>query len=94
MREPHSALSATSWPENGPTPFPQGASRYPLQNLNRPSRIRSGVGRSQLIGRLENIPREQKWNILKSPMLRWVPPYAIGAVAGFWMIERVVAFWA
>jgi hypothetical protein len=28
------------------------------------------------------------------PMLRWVPPYAIGAVASFWMIERVVAFWA
>ena len=52
-----------------------------------------GVGRSQLIGRLENIPRAQKWNILKSPMLRWVPPYAIGAVAGFWMIEHVVAFW-
>jgi hypothetical protein len=29
-----------------------------------------------------------------SPMLRRVPPYAIGAVASFWMIERVVAFWA
>lgn len=28
------------------------------------------------------------------PTLRWVPPYAIGAVASFWMIERVVAFWA
>jgi hydrogenase/urease accessory protein HupE len=28
------------------------------------------------------------------PMLRWVSPYAIGAVASFWMIERVVAFWA
>jgi hydrogenase/urease accessory protein HupE len=28
------------------------------------------------------------------PMLRWVPPYAIGAMASFWMIERVVAFWA
>jgi hypothetical protein len=26
--------------------------------------------------------------------LRWVSPYAIGAVASFWMIERVAAFWA
>jgi hydrogenase/urease accessory protein HupE len=27
------------------------------------------------------------------PSLRWLPPYAIGGVASFWMIERVVAFW-
>jgi hypothetical protein len=27
-------------------------------------------------------------------VLRWIAPYAIGAVASFWMIERVVAFWA
>lgn len=27
-------------------------------------------------------------------MLRWIPPYAIGAVASFWMIERIAAFWA
>jgi hydrogenase/urease accessory protein HupE len=26
--------------------------------------------------------------------LRWAPPYAIGAIACFWMIERVAAFWA
>jgi hydrogenase/urease accessory protein HupE len=26
--------------------------------------------------------------------MRWVPPYAIGGVASFWIIERVVAFWA
>jgi hydrogenase/urease accessory protein HupE len=26
--------------------------------------------------------------------LRWIPPYAIGTVACFWMIERVAAFWA
>jgi hydrogenase/urease accessory protein HupE len=28
------------------------------------------------------------------PIPRWIPPYAIGAVASFWMIDRVVAFWA
>jgi hypothetical protein len=78
-----------------------GRLRESRQHEPRPLRCRGeieremapGVGRSQLIGRLENIPRAQKWNILKSPMLRWVPPYAIGAVAGFWMIEHVVAFW-
>jgi hydrogenase/urease accessory protein HupE len=26
--------------------------------------------------------------------LHWVPAYAIGGVASFWMIERVAAFWA
>ena len=25
--------------------------------------------------------------------LRWIAPYAIGSVATFWVIERVVAFW-
>ena len=34
------------------------------------------------------------WLARWRPMLRWVSPYAIGAVASFWMIERVVAFWA
>ena len=33
------------------------------------------------------------WIVHRRPMLRGVPPYAIGAVACFWMIERVVAFW-
>ena len=26
--------------------------------------------------------------------LRWVPPYAIGGIASFWLIERIAAFWA
>ena len=24
---------------------------------------------------------------------RWVTPYAIGGIASFWLVERVVAFW-
>ena len=24
--------------------------------------------------------------------LKWVPPYAIGSLASFWLIERVIAF--
>lgn len=26
--------------------------------------------------------------------LRWIPPYAIGGMASFWMIQRLAAFWA
>ena len=29
-----------------------------------------------------------------SPVLRKVPAYAIGSLAAFWMIERIVGFWA
>jgi hydrogenase/urease accessory protein HupE len=34
------------------------------------------------------------WLTRWRPTMRWVPPYAIGGVASFWIIERVVAFWA
>lgn len=34
------------------------------------------------------------WLAGRRQTLRWAAPYAIGAVASFWMIERVVAFWA
>jgi len=29
-----------------------------------------------------------------SPVLKKVPAYAIGSLAAFWMIERIIGFWA
>jgi hydrogenase/urease accessory protein HupE len=34
------------------------------------------------------------WLAHRRPIPRWIAPYAIGGIASFWMIERVVAFWA
>ncbi len=34
------------------------------------------------------------WFARSLPLMCRIPPYAIGGVASFWMIERVAAFWA
>jgi hypothetical protein len=34
----------------------------------------------------------QRWLESVFKKLRWVPPYAIGAVASFWLIARILAF--
>jgi hydrogenase/urease accessory protein HupE len=34
----------------------------------------------------------KRWLVRWRPALKWLPPYAIGAVASYWLIARVLAF--
>ncbi len=45
---------------------------------------------------LQRIPPPSRWAKQPTRLPEWaleLPPYAIGGVAAFWMIERVVGFW-
>ena len=34
----------------------------------------------------------RRWLARWRPALKWIPPYAIGGMASYWLIARVVAF--
>ena len=55
-----------------------------------------GVESGQLlfVGAVLSIYAIVRWIKVTPPELVWrIPPYAIGGVSAFWMIERVVGFW-
>lgn len=55
-----------------------------------------GVELGQLvfvIAMLGLIAMSRKARIILPSWLKWVPPYAIGSIAAFWLIQRISGFW-